>query len=141
MLKVLDDRVAIVPMKEPEHKGLIQIPDSVREDRRPDQGIIYCRGENTEAVRVGDHVLFSPYAGTKVTIAEVGIVHIMKEDDVLCRIEAEDPDLIITRSTVRRLMEVAVDHMLRLGSETVETYIECLEGELDGYESSRGFEF
>lgn len=141
MLKVLDDRVAIVPMKEPEYKGLIQIPDNVREDRRPDQGIIYCRGENTEAVRVGDHVLFSPYAGTKVTIAEVGVVHIMKEDDVLCRIEDEDPDLILTRSTVRRLMELAVDHMLRLGTETVSVYIECLEGELDGYESSRGFEF
>ena len=53
----------------------------------------------------------------------------------------EEPDLIITRSTVRRLMEMAVDHMLRLGSETVEVYIECLEGELDGYESSRGFEY
>ncbi|GAH80120.1 unnamed protein product, partial [marine sediment metagenome] len=54
MLRVLDDRVAVLPMKDPGHKGLIIIPDNVREDRRTDQGIVYARGQNTEDVKVGD---------------------------------------------------------------------------------------
>ena len=142
MLKVLDDRVAVLPMKDPGHKGLIVIPDNVREDRRTDQGIVYARGPKTEDLKVGDHVLFSGYTGTKVTVDEVGVLYVMKESDVIARVEDEEPDAIMTRSMVRRLLETAVTHAARLGKvEDVDTVLECFEGELDGYESSRGFEF
>ena len=142
MLRVLDDRVAVLPMKDPGHKGLIVIPDNVREDRRTDQGIVYARGPKTEDLKVGDHVLFSGYTGTKVTVDEVGVLYVMKESDVIARVEDEEPDAILTRSMVRRLLETAVTHAARLGKvEDVDTVLECFEGELDGYESSRGFEF
>jgi len=43
---------------------------------------------------------------------------------------------------VKQLMETAIDHALKLGKgEDVDTVLECIEAELDGYESSRGFEF
>ena len=142
MLRVLDDRVAVLPMKDPGHKGLIIIPDNVREDRRTDQGIVYARGPNAEDVRVGDHVMFSGYTGTKVTVDGIGVMYVMKESDIIAQIEDKEPDAIMTRSMVRRMMEIAVTHAAKLGKvEDVDTVLECLEGELDGYESSRGFEF
>jgi len=142
MLKVLDDRVAVLPLKDPKHKGVIIVPDSVREGRRTDQGIVYTRGPNTTDLRVGDHVLFSGYTGTKLTIDGIGIVFVMREMDILARIEDEEADAILTRSMVKQLMETAIDHALKLGKgEDVDTVLECIEAELDGYESSRGFEF
>lgn len=80
-MQMLDDRVAIRPLSDPDKIGSIWVPDTAK--KRQDQGIIIYRGPNTKDLKVGDHVLYPAYSGTKIVVADEGTYTIMPEDEVV----------------------------------------------------------
>ena len=92
-LNPLADRVVVRPLEEKgTKKGGIIIPDTAKE--KPQEGTIVAVGpgkvaENGERIKLevkkGDHVLYSKYAGTEVTIDGEELL-IVKESDILATI-------------------------------------------------------
>ena len=93
-LKPLDDRVVIERL-EPEEKtsGGIVLPDAAKE--KPKQGkviavgpgkVLESGGRAKPAVKAGDKVLFTSYAGTEVKVDGKELL-IMKVEDVLAIVE------------------------------------------------------
>jgi chaperonin GroES len=92
-LNPLADRVVVRPLEEKEtKKGGIIIPDTAKE--KPQEGTIVAVGpgkvaENGERIKLdvkkGDHVLYSKYAGTEVTVNGEELL-IVKESDILATI-------------------------------------------------------
>jgi len=81
MLQMLDDRVAIRTLSDPDKHGSIWIPDTAK--KKSDQGVIIYRGPNVKDLKVGDHVLFPAYSGTKVVVADEGHFLIMPEEEIV----------------------------------------------------------
>ena len=93
-IQPLHDRVLVKRVEsEQKSKGGIIIPDTAKE--KPQEGKVVAVGKGRAlddgtiqeiAVKKGDKILFSKYAGTEVTLA--GEEHlIVREDDVLAVIE------------------------------------------------------
>lgn len=88
------DRILVKRLEEKEvTKGGIIIPDTAKE--KPVEGRVVAIGEgktleNGTVIRpcviVGDKILFGKYAGTEIKIEGEEYL-IMRDDDVLCRIE------------------------------------------------------
>lgn len=92
MLKVGRNKVVITPMFDDDiSKGGIIIPDVAKE--RCDQGIVKYIGEDVHDLEVGDYVLFSGYSGTTVRLEDEGIVIIMHEDFITCKIEPPETEV------------------------------------------------
>ncbi|MCU0723325.1 MAG: co-chaperone GroES [Planctomycetes bacterium] len=93
-VKPLDDRVLVKPMESEERtEGGIVLPDTAKE--KPVKGTIEAVGggkllksgsRQALSVKVGDRVIYGKYAGHDIKIDGVEY-KIMKEDDVLARIE------------------------------------------------------
>lgn len=75
------DQVVISPIYDPEMIGSLYVPDSAK--GRADQGIVKYVGVDCKWLRVGDHVLFSAYAGTTVELEGDGTIIFMIERLVL----------------------------------------------------------
>jgi len=135
MLYMLDDRVAVIPVEEPDMIGSLWIPDQAK--RRSDQGIIKYRGDNVKELRVGDHVLFSQYTGTRITYQDEGHLIIMRDSDVLALI-GEPGEILFARAQVVKMFGSAVDHVLNQSSkeQTIERLAEAFEAELDSFDAS-----
>ncbi len=102
---MLDDRVAIMPVDDPDNYGLIIIPDIAK--KRPDQGIVYATGPNVKELQVGDHVLFSSYSGTKLALVDLGTLIIMPEFEVVAWIDDEERDILLPLSLVNEIIDRA----------------------------------
>lgn len=88
MLSLIDDKVCIVPIFDPETTpGGIIIPEMAKE--RCDQGIVKYIGPKCKSVKIGDYVFFSGYSGTLMKIEGEGLFIIMKEDGVLAKYELD----------------------------------------------------
>lgn len=138
MLYMLDDRVAVIPVEDPDMIGSLWIPDQAK--RRSDQGIIKYRGDNVKELRVGDHVLFSQYSGTRITQQDEGHLIIMKESDILALI-GEPGEILFARAQVVKMFGSAVDHVLNqdggeLFNRPLERLSEAFEAELDAFDAS-----
>lgn len=84
MIKVIKDRVAIVPLENPEQIGHIIIPDVAKS--RLNQGFVKYCGPDCKNVTVGDYVLFSGYTGTTTSIENEGKLIIMPEEFIIAHI-------------------------------------------------------
>lgn len=90
-IKPMGNRVLIKRSQAKSSKGGILLPDSAQE--KPKEGEVIAVGpgkteDNGQItpmnVRVGDNVLFSPYAGAEVKTEEQGVEYlIMAEEDIL----------------------------------------------------------
>jgi chaperonin GroES len=90
MIKPLEDRVVIKPMKEEEKTvGGIVLPDTAKE--RPQEGEVVAVGTGKMgddgkrlpmSVQVGDKVIYSKYGGTEIKINGEEYL-IMRESDIL----------------------------------------------------------
>ena len=89
-VKPLNNRVLVIRIGD-EHKtkGGIIIPDTAKE--KPQKGRVMAVGPGKMGedgkrlpidVKVGDHVLFSKYAGTEIKIDDIEHLY-MKEEDIL----------------------------------------------------------
>lgn len=68
MLSLIGNRVAIIPIRDPDKIGLLYVPDIAKE--RTDQGIVKYIGPECKYVKIGDYVAFSGYSGTLFTIQD-----------------------------------------------------------------------
>lgn len=94
MFKPLNDRVVIRPDEaETKSPGGIVLPDNAKE--RPQRGKVLAVGPGrilddgrraTMTLKLGDHVVYSRYAGNEIEIDD-GEVRIMSEGDVLAVID------------------------------------------------------
>ena len=92
---LLADRLMIKPDERGEQKtaGGIIIPASLKDNPRPERGIVVAIGQGTKekptmSVQVGDVVLVSQYAGSKVKLNGINY-SIMRETDIWARIDAD----------------------------------------------------
>ena len=94
MIRPLDDRVVIEPMKKKKKTaGGILLPDTAKE--KPMKGKIIAVGDGKMLesgkraellVKKGDKVLYGKYAGTEVTVDGKEYL-VMRESDILAKIE------------------------------------------------------
>lgn len=92
MLEMIDDKIGVIPLFDPDKsKGGIWIPDQAKE--RCDQGIVKYIGPKCEHVQIGDYVLFSGYTGKALQFEEEGVIIIFSEEFVVAKFEGgEIPD-------------------------------------------------
>ena len=77
----LGERVFVTYTEELERTaGGIYVPDSAKE--KPQRGVVQAVGKKVENVKVGDHVLFDKYSGSKLRIEDEECL-ILKEEDIL----------------------------------------------------------
>lgn len=90
-LKMLDDKVAIAPLPDPdETSGGIIIPEIAKQ--RIDQGIVIYKGPKVRDLKIGQHVFFSGYAGSKISIENEGVFFIMREQAVGAVLDESAPE-------------------------------------------------
>lgn len=89
-IKPLGNRVLVKRREAKATKGGIILPDSAQE--KPKQGEIVATGpgkaddqgnDQEMSVKVGDHILFTSYAGTEFKSDDENEYLIMSEDDIL----------------------------------------------------------
>jgi len=85
------NKVAVAPLFDPDQYGKIIIPEQAKE--RCDQGIVKYIGKDCELVKVGDHVIFSGYTGTTVSIEGEGLLIFLPEDFITAVLEAPVTDI------------------------------------------------
>lgn len=91
-IEPLADRVVIRPIpKEEVSKGGIVLPDTAKEKPQEGEVIAVGPGKLTEdgkriamEVKLGDHVIYSKYAGTEFKVDDEELV-IMRETDILAK--------------------------------------------------------
>ena len=89
MLLLQGNKVAVVPLFDPDNYGHIIIPDAAKE--RCDQGIVKYHGPDCERVKIGDHVIFSGYTGSTIEIeGESSLLIFLPED--ACEAVLEEPN-------------------------------------------------
>lgn len=104
-LSLTEDKVAIIPLEdEAISRGGLFLPDQALQ--QIDQGIVKYVSPRVKEIKVGDHVVFSPYAGTQLSIEGEGQLYIMKESLVEAIInDDEAPIPIISLNRLFRLLE------------------------------------
>jgi co-chaperonin GroES (HSP10) len=141
MFRVLDDKVAIIPVSDPDKYGSIIIPESVREGKRPDQGVVYSCGPRVKDVTVGDHVLFSPYSGSKVTVVDVGVLHVMPESEIVAWLDDEEAEQMFPLSlAIRLIRDACAIHSVAVGSDFQDVQNRIVD-EFKNHTLSRGLEY
>lgn len=103
-LVMLENKVAVLPLEDPDRIGHIWIPEQGKQ--RVDQGIIKYRGSETKELRVGDHVIFSGYTGTKISAQGEGELFVMREEDVVA-IFPEESEPLFALSQINQILEDA----------------------------------
>lgn len=137
MIELLDDRVAIIPVEDPNKIGSIWIPDVAK--KKADQGVIKYRGKNVKELKVGDHVLFPAYSGQKIAIQGEGVLFVMREEDVLCLL-GEGKELF-TQEQIEKMIDrvwYASEGVAGpVWGDEVQAFIEKLMDELTSYTTRR----
>lgn len=94
----------------------IYAPEQAKQ--RLDQGIVKYRGPDTKDVRVGDHVFFSGYSGTRVSIEGEGTLVVMEEEFVEAIINDEEPLQFFSQTDILKFIDRAIDtETLRRGAD------------------------
>jgi len=154
-LSLLENKIAVIPLDEPEKIGHIWIPDQAKQ--RTDQGIVRFKGPDVKELFLGDHVLFSGYTGTKISVQDEGVFIVMREDDVMARLDDEDSEPLLSFTAIKNFLdEVEGEFRSRHDADVYDDPIknivlgqtqgalrfkELAEGLLDSYMAEKGFEF
>ncbi len=134
MLRILDDRIAVIPIEDPSRIGSIWVPNSAR--RRSDQGVIKYRGANVKELKVGDHVLYGCYVGTRISIQNEGHLIVMQEVDAIAVLE-KGTETLFTRDQVVEFFGRALGYVLtRDVDDPLLELSEAFEAEFDAYDNS-----
>lgn len=92
MIRLTGAKIAVDPIQDPDMTaGGIIIPDIAKD--RADQGIVKYIGPDCTMIEIGDYVLFSGYTGTTVRLEGEGLLIILHEDFVTCKIEPPDTEV------------------------------------------------
>jgi len=85
MLRMPRRNVAVTPLFDTLKVGSLFIPEQARE--RCDQGIVKYVGTKCTYVKVGDHVVFSGYTGTLLSLEGEGLLIVLPEQFIVAVIE------------------------------------------------------
>lgn len=85
-INILADRVAIIPLADPDKIGSIIVPEVAK--GRSVQGVVAMVGPKCVSLKRGDHVFFPAYNGQTVIIEDKKYI-IMFEKDVTCKLITE----------------------------------------------------
>lgn len=91
MLKMPNRNVAVTPLFDTLMVGSLHIPESSRE--RCDQGLVKYIGDKCTYVKPGDHVVFSGYTGTLLSLEGEGLLIVLPEQFVVAVIEYESAEV------------------------------------------------
>ncbi len=91
MLRLPPKNIAVTPLFDSLMFGHIHIPEQARE--RCDQGIVKYVGSKTKWVKLGDHVTFSGYTGTLLSLEGEGLLIILPEEFVVGVVEYDGPEV------------------------------------------------
>lgn len=80
MIRIYGDKIAVIPIADPDMIGSIYVPDVAKE--RADQGIVKYVGPDVKDIRPGMYVTFAGYTGTLFIMDGEGKLIIMPEDKV-----------------------------------------------------------
>lgn len=139
-LRMLDDRVAVIPVEDPDTYGSIIIPDVAK--KRPDQGVVYSIGPEVVDLKVGDHVLFSAYSGTQVALVDIGTLIIMPEDAVVAWLTDDEYQPLLPRDLVLRTIDDALaHHETTTGYQLDSGLRNTLRGMISNLSITKGFEY
>jgi co-chaperonin GroES (HSP10) len=85
MLRLPPHKVAVTPLFDTLKYGSLYIPEQARE--RCDQGIVKYIGSGCKWIKIGDHVTFSGYTGTLLSLEGEGLLIILPEEFAVAVIE------------------------------------------------------
>lgn len=147
-IEVLEDKLAIIPLADPDMIGSIYIPDKAKQ--RIDQGIVKYKGPKVKEVFVGAHVLFSGYSGDKIAVEDEGELYIMQEEDIICILNDEEATVVFPLSKVLSLISyVEIDILVKgIGvaidpeeAKIVRNYTELLKARFSDIFFAEGLQF
>lgn len=112
-IEVLDDRIAILPMGDPEKIGSIIVPEIAK--GRAVQGVVAFTGKKCHTLKRGMHVFFPAYNG-QVAIIEDKRYIIMYEKDVTCVIKRQVETIpgLYFRTPEGTFEEASLDYVLEM---------------------------
>jgi chaperonin GroES len=78
----------LVQRREPENisAGGLFIPEAVKEQDRPAEGVVLAVGYNVRMLSVGNHIIFGKYAGTEYPWGTESLLF-MREEEVIATVE------------------------------------------------------
>ncbi len=148
MLRLLENKIAVIPMEDPERRASgLWVPPQAKQ--RIDQGIIKYRAEGCKELRVGDHVFFSGYDGTKVAIEGEGVLIILRETYVRAVLEGESEQFFPLQK-ILRIIDLCHGEYLtremgpglgRMPSKEVQYFQEILTARFENWFMSEGIEW
>lgn len=143
MLRVLDEDVACIPIRDPDRtESGLWVPEKAKQ--RVDQGIVKYVGPNVTTVRRGDHVIFGGYGGNKLTVEGEGELILVPESGIVA-IYDDHSERFVTESEILRFLEVVegeLHHEDRgFDREMVSLVAEKLSSKIGDFISAEGFEF
>lgn len=115
MLKLLGDRIAILPLEAAEKVGMIFKPEDTKE--RAGQGIVCYRGNETKDVRVGDHVIYPWHAGSRVSIEGEGLFVVIREDSIEAVIEGTSHNILLLNDVINTIDSIEARILRNLEGE------------------------
>lgn len=135
-LKAIRDDVIVLPIEDTlKTSGGLFLPDQSKE--RDDQGIVVAKGPQVDdEISLGDHVIFSGYAGSKISIENGNFFHVIPYPLILAKVSGSSSRLYpenLIKSTLTDLQNTHSDLGL---VEFVEAFIHRLEAHVfaEGFE-------
>ena len=140
-LVMVRDKIAVIPFQDPDMIGSLYIPEKAKQ--RPDQGIVKYRGPDCKHLRVGQHVIFSAYTGTKVSVEDEGELYIMREPDVIALMDDEEAQTTFPFVKVISLIEKVEGEMHQRFGDVgpIMTFAQLLKTEVEDQFYSEGLEW
>lgn len=140
-LVMLKDKIAVIPISDPDMVGSLHIPFQAKQ--RVDQGIVKYRGPKCKHLRVGMHVLFSGYTGTKIAVEDEGELYIMREPDVVALIDDEEATTAFPLVKIIDIISQTEGEMLQRFGDTgpFMAFTERLKAVFEDHFYSEGLEF
>lgn len=119
MIQLQGNKVAVVPLFDPDQYGSIIIPEIAKE--RADQGIVKYIGPKCESVKIGDHVIFSGWTGSTIEVEGEGIMIFMPEDFISAVLEAPVSDIpgLYFRAKTGDYFTATYEQAMRLIAEAI----------------------
>ena len=140
-LVMVRDKLAVIPLKDPDMIGSLYVPE--RAKQKPDQGIVKYRGPECKHIRVGQHVVFSNYTGTKVSVEDEGELYIMREPDVIALMDDEEAQTTFPFTKIISLIEKVEGEMHQRFGDVgpIMAFAQLLKTEVEDQFYSEGLEW
>ncbi len=140
-LVMVRDKIAVIPLKDPDMIGSLYVPEKAKQ--RPDQGIVKYRGPKCEHIRVGQHVIFSAYTGTKISVEDEGELYIMRAPDVVALMDDEEAQTTFPFTKIITLIDKVEGEMHQRFGDVgpIMAFAQLLKSEVEDQFYSEGLEW